>query len=247
VNLNIRVTPRAVEAPARPRLVVRVAPRASEPAPTISPLAHDELSHASLTRAEAAEETRVAYAIIEEKLRELGIARSNIRVTHSQRFKGRMGDARTLSYDPANPTGVIRFSASPLWRRATPEKRRGTIIHELAHILANCEARRNVGHGRAWKRTMVRLGEKPERCHSVNRDGLRRRGARERRVVNEAATVYDFRVGERVSFHHKGREVHGRVAKRLRARLSIIEDGQTRPSWKVPAPLLRSRDTNNLI
>jgi hypothetical protein len=238
MSFHIKITPRESLAPVRPLIAVRITPK--RPAgPALSPLAQDESSHRPLTKAEAAEETRAAYAIIEERLAHLGIARSNVRVSHSRRFKARMGDARTLSYDPANPTGVIRFSTSPLWRRATPAKRRNTIIHELAHILADCEARRRAGHGKVWQRKMIALGEKPERCHAVNRDGLRRRGSRSPRVVNADANIFDFRPGDRVTFHARGRDVMGKVAAYGRKRLSIIEDGQTRPTWRVPPALLR--------
>ena len=42
------------------------------------------------------------------------------------------------------------------------EKVRDTIIHEIAHAIAGYSA----GHGKDWKRCVVRMGGVPERCYS---------------------------------------------------------------------------------
>lgn len=244
-GISIKVTPRTPTglAPARPRLAVRVQPRKVVlpiGAPTLSPLPHDERSHKALSTREAAEEVRVAYAIIAEMLPRVGltIAQTNIRVTTNRRFKGRMGDARTFGYRPEAPAGVIRLSASALWRRASPEERRNTVIHELAHILANCSAKRNVGHGRVWKSTMIRLGLAPKRCHAVDRTGLRRGNTNASRVVNPEAEALDFNIGDLVTFiSKKGEKVTGHVERYLRKNLVIRPVGAS-TYWTVSPALL---------
>ena len=95
----------------------------------------------------------------------------------NDRFTARMGDART---NQLARSGHVRFSR-PLWPRAVEGKPRNTVIHECAHVLANIKHNRNVGHGHAWKRMMMILGETPRRCFTeqqVNREGMRRRQAR---------------------------------------------------------------------
>ena len=249
MSFDIKITPKGAPkveglAPTPAPVAIRVAvkPRANTAMlheATLSTLAQDEHSRHRLTKAEAANEVRVAYAIIAEKLAALGVAVSNIRVTHNPRFTQRMGDARTISYDPANPTGVIRISSSPLWRRASPESRRTTVVHELAHVLANCEAKRCVGHGRAWKRKMLALGEKPARCHRVSTAGLKKRGARPVRVVNEGATVEEFHVGQAVSFYdRKDRNIVGVVISGGRSRVALRDANNPKCIWRVSPALL---------
>lgn len=97
------------------------------------------------------------------------------KIQWNSRFTRRMGDAR---YNHFKGTGRVRFS-SVLWNRATPEERRETIIHEACHVVAERHARRlgrrTAGHGPIWKRYMTQAGAKGDRCHTVNRDGLRRK------------------------------------------------------------------------
>jgi predicted SprT family Zn-dependent metalloprotease len=73
--------------------------------------------------------------------------------------------------------GIIIF-ATKLFERASQKDREETIIHEVAHILADLKAKRNAGHGPAWMRMMVRLGCEPKRCHKVDTQGLKRRQKR---------------------------------------------------------------------
>ena len=139
----------------------------------------------------------------------------------SPRFTNCMGKAR-CRFEPVNlsdpaatrriVSGEVIFSASALWRRATPSERQNTVIHEAAHVLANEAAGTNVGHGRQWKFMMITLGAKPERCHTVNRDGLRRR---RRGQAPTPVPVPDVTsgpmVGQLVSFQVEGNGLVGRV------------------------------------
>jgi len=89
-----------------------------------------------------------------------------IRFSFNNRFTRRMGDANYYS-------NRIRLS-KPLWKRATPEQRRETIIHEACHLIARHKHGPQIkAHGREWKAAMRRAGFKPIRCHSVDTSGLR--------------------------------------------------------------------------
>lgn len=240
--MNIRVTAKVPALhPSAP--LIRARPKA-EPAhdgPALSRLSQDETSTHPLTAGEVRHEIRVAYAIIQEMLARVGINAKmvNIPVTMHRRFVQRMGDAREFAWrrgerSPNHILGRIRLSSSALWRRATPEKRRNTVIHELAHVLANSYAGRNAGHGEEWKTWMRKLGEEPIRCHDVNRHGLTKRGVR---VVNADAKVTDFAVGDRVTFYAKRRTITGEVIKLGRKKLKIRED--QRGIWTCGPAILR--------
>jgi len=82
----------------------------------------------------------------------------------------------------AGPSARVRFSI-PLWSRATPKERYETVVHEICHIVANHEAAlkgttTSSAHGWEWKNLMRKCGVKPERCHNVDRTGLKRTGNR---------------------------------------------------------------------
>ena len=250
--MRIKITPK-VEASTTAELRVTLRPAvATRSAPALSPLPHEPTSQRKLNRSEVQTERRVAYQVIAEGLAMVGLTPEGcgISVKMNSRFTQRMGDASTGSHSygqgcPGSlaqcfPTGTIRLSSSPLWRRATPTKRRNTVLHELAHILANCEAGRNVGHGAGWKAMMVRLGEEPKRCHSVNRDGLHRRGSGPQRVVNADAKPYQFSIGEAVTFTARGETVQGLVTGRNRKTLDVRETGAGARSFRV-SPVLLAR------
>ena len=136
-------------------------------------------SETKLTRAEAAAERAVAREIIVEILAAAGLDASlvdRIKITSGPKLTSTMGHATTHGFGlldlgrldlGATLRGTMRLSSSGLWRRASQVKRRNTVVHELAHLVANWRAGRGVGHGPLWKREMVRFGEKPVRCHSV--------------------------------------------------------------------------------
>lgn len=108
-------------------------------------------------------------ALVDETCAALGMPNAVTTIQWNGRFSNRMGDANWV-------LRRVRFS-SVLWPRATVEDRRQTIIHEVCHIVANVTAGKTVRHGLAWKATMRRAGVRPDRCHSVDRTGIRRRNA----------------------------------------------------------------------
>lgn len=77
--------------------------------------------------------------------------------------------------------GKIKLSRE-LWGRQTEAEKRDTIIHEIAHVLADVKFGRynsDGPHGYKWKLVMNRLGiANPKRCHSLDRSDLRRRQTR---------------------------------------------------------------------
>ena len=91
----------------------------------------------------------------------------SVRVEWNTRFTRRMGDA--------NHTKMrVRFSV-PLFERATIEEQENTVFHEMCHIIAReLYGSRIKPHGGEWAATMLKAGYKPERCHSVDRTGLKR-------------------------------------------------------------------------
>lgn len=73
------------------------------------------------------------------------------------------GRLRTTAGLAVFPTQTIRLSRVVL---DDAEKLRATLLHEYAHLLAvHREGPRGVGHGPAWRRAMLDLGESPRRCH----------------------------------------------------------------------------------
>ena len=72
--------------------------------------------------------------------------------------------------------GLIRLSI-PLWKRASAEERRNVVIHEVCHLLADrVWGRKNIKpHGFRWASLMTICDEKANRCHKVDRTGLRRK------------------------------------------------------------------------
>ncbi len=73
----------------------------------------------------------------------------------------------------------------------TDEKLTRTLYHELAHAV-EMQVFKYGGHGATWKAVMRRLGRKPERCHSYDTKGLKRK----HRVVAKATCGCPERVYE---------------------------------------------------
>ena len=90
----------------------------------------------------------------------------NYKVDFSNRFTRRMGQCDFRHR-------VISFSA-PLWPLATPEQRRQTTIHEVAHAVTRDRHGMVAAHGKEWKAQMVAMGAQPKRTHNVQRDSVRR-------------------------------------------------------------------------
>jgi len=191
----------------------------------LSTIQQDETSKRAITPSEQRGERGWIQATIDWCLERVDMTDVTIRVERNGRFSRRMGDALVVMSDYVNRTGRVRFSSHALWRRASPTKRRNTVVHEVAHILAELVAgpTKRVSHGAGWKRMMRLLGEEPTRCHTVNRDGLRRRSARSprqarrvvilrrapvRRVVAPVARPSVSPVGVSVKFRMRG--VNGR-------------------------------------
>jgi SprT protein len=94
-----------------------------------------------------------------------------VKVEWKSDFTRRFGDA---NYS----LGRIRLSR-PLWDRATEQEREQVVKHEACHLIAFQKyGYRIMPHGREWKNAMLRAGRKPERCHNIDRTGLRRNTVR---------------------------------------------------------------------
>lgn len=112
-----------------------------------------------------------------EALEKLGYPElfEHLRIEWNSRFSARMGDARYRSMRDCR----IRLS-EPLWPRASEEKRRNTVIHEICHIVVAHEYSfvalsklRPKPHGPEWQAKMRACGEDPKRCHSVPTAGAK--------------------------------------------------------------------------
>ena len=193
---------------------------------TLSTLPQDVESFKPLTLREQREQRKVARAIVVEILAAKGFRPGlieRIHFTSSTRMTSSMGYARYSD-------GRIKLSASPLWRRASPAKRRNTVIHELAHLLTKWLApsyARISAHGPAWKAMMVRLGEEPVRCHKVPTvpRGGRRAAAAASAAIAPAPRLLQptFVVDEVVMFGRtNGEQTRARVTKVGRKRLSLV-------------------------
>jgi len=108
---------------------------------------------------------RETIAFAHELLRQWAIP--NYKVMFSNRFTRRMGQCNFR-------TREIGYSA-PLWPLATPEQRRQTTIHEVAHaVTRDRHGAAAAAHGREWKAQMVAMGVQPKRTHAVNRESVKR-------------------------------------------------------------------------
>ena len=131
----------------------------------------------------------VAECLVKAKMQHLFVT-----VEFNNRFTSRMGDANSSAkYGTGTPYsgGRIRLS-KPLWKRATPEERRQTVIHEAAHIIANCRYRQSCKHNNLWKGVMRELGVKPDRCHDVDRGDLTRKAKRFELKCPNCTKVYSI-------------------------------------------------------
>lgn len=107
---------------------------------------------------------RETIAFAHELLRQWSIP--NYKVDFSGRFTRRMGQCDFRHR-------VITYS-TPLWPLATPEQRRQTTIHEVAHAVTRDRHGMVAAHGKEWKAQMVAMGAAPKRTHNVNRESVRR-------------------------------------------------------------------------
>ena len=71
----------------------------------------------------------------------------------------------TAGYAFFRPTNIVRFSAELMWEH-TEHFVNDTIIHEVAHIVAN-NVFGSKGHDAAWKKVMLAMGVTPNRLHNM--------------------------------------------------------------------------------
>lgn len=129
--------------------------------------------------------------LVTETLAHLGHSNLTINIEWKSRFTRRFGDAQYKR--TPYPHGIIRFSI-PLWERATDEERRQVVIHELCHVVQAAEHKQGTfsggPHGYEWKRLMYKCGVKPERCHKIDRAGLRRKNVGQQFVIRCGCQVH---------------------------------------------------------
>lgn len=65
----------------------------------------------------------------------------------------------------------LRFNL-PLLARTTIDDVKETVGHEVVHIVTDKFYNRRCKHNQLWKGMMIRFGLKPERCHSIDTEGL---------------------------------------------------------------------------
>ena len=112
------------------------------------------------------EQMRQIMAEVCEKNNAPGLDKG-VRISWNNRFTRRFADA---SYSEMR----IRLS-TPLWKRATEQEKRDTIAHEMCHIVAIHRFGHQIkDHGGEWRACMIIAGYKPERCHRIDRVGLKR-------------------------------------------------------------------------
>lgn len=71
----------------------------------------------------------------------------------------------TAGYAFFRPTNIVRFSAELMWEH-TDHFVKDTIIHEVAHIVAN-NVFGSKGHDAAWRKVMLAMGVTPNRLHDL--------------------------------------------------------------------------------
>lgn len=189
---------------------------------TLSSLPQDVVSFKPLTPSERREQVRVARIIIREAL-EIGGFTSTftkiVNVVSAPRKTSTMGTAH-------HKTLTIKLSASALWRRASPEKRRNTVVHELAHLVNRWTHGKKVKpHGREWRQIMSAMGEDPKRCHTVPtvpRGGRSRRPRPTLELVASEAPATNFSVGDVVLFGRpRGEKTRAKVIGKTYSRLKL--------------------------
>lgn len=106
----------------------------------------------------------------------------SINISFSNRMTRAAGCAECIMQPSGEATDLrIKFS-NKLFDRMTMEEKVNTIIHETCHIVCYfLDGDNGKGHKKNWKDAMKKAGvSNPNRCHNVNRDGLRRKQKRYR-------------------------------------------------------------------
>lgn len=141
---------------------------------------------------------------------------ATLRIEWSARFTSRLGDAmlvtpegaanharraRRTSRKPIEPVARLRFSI-PIWPRATRDDRDATVAHEVAHLVTMQRHPGAAAHGRAWQSVMLEMGYTPNRTHSIDTRGLRRRDRGSRVAFECRACAKVYRVSKRHAADH---------------------------------------------
>lgn len=140
------------------------------------------------------------HAVIENVLDELDCSelKKDLRVICNNRLKTTAGLAK-INFDAKHTNGPLigrykwrrkaEVHYSPhIFKHMTPDKILNTLTHEACHLCARYKFGRNISpHGKEWKSLMIRMGENPTTCHSVDvhKHGLSK--SRKHRVYCECA------------------------------------------------------------
>ena len=109
-------------------------------------------------------------AMLVVKENSLTYSDSNLIVSFNPRMRSTAGRAFVLSN---------KIDLNPHLLQNDEYSFASTYLHELAHIVAQQNyGNRERGHGFLWAGIMRALGQKPERCHSLNTKHLRRKMTR---------------------------------------------------------------------
>lgn len=109
-------------------------------------------------------ELKHAQRLVEDGLAKSGMLDVEVNITYNNRLTSTLGQVRRV--DIYNKKGRIELS-SRLWPTTSKSQRVETVIHELAHILADIKHQRDVGHRKEWKSMMAVLGyPNAKRCHN---------------------------------------------------------------------------------
>jgi len=132
-------------------------------------------------------ELEIAWKQVEYAFERNNVPVPNIlKISFSGRLTSSMGYTY-IQYSPYFPCldlilAEIKLSKK-LWERATPAQRKSTVIHEACHVIyavlePDLFKITKGGHGDKWKEFMENTGEKPEVCHNVPTDRIKRRQQR---------------------------------------------------------------------
>jgi predicted SprT family Zn-dependent metalloprotease len=105
---------------------------------------------------------------------ELKIVKENVTVSDSNRMTRAAGLARIGRFNGQVRLNTMELKLSvKLMERCSDEEKRETIIHELAHLV-DFVIRGSSNHDHNWKAISIALGSTGNRCHNIDRSGLKR-------------------------------------------------------------------------
>jgi predicted SprT family Zn-dependent metalloprotease len=134
-----------------------------------------------MNRIETMNEGRVIVALA---LAEFGLPENSLPMSWNGRLTSTRGRCRnTIDPITGERRSALEFSVKVM-AASTPQGREQCFAHEAAHGIVWLlhgpiyRGRRRDSHGPAWQQTMRRLGYQPDRCHTVNLEGIDRRTAK---------------------------------------------------------------------